>query len=214
MPRFKVRRPSPALVIAFLALFAAMGGSAVAATKLIIHTRNIADGAVTNPKLRNGAVSNSKLNGQLRSVLASQESSRFCTPTLCIDADPASGGSGGWGFNSEANRPVTQLKKGHSYPFTVTIVQDATEYADGSITLTWNPTDFVGPTAGSDPSATCSTASTGNAVSCTYTDLSHQDKSDSFTFKARAVNPHAQVGVTVQVNGEQASALFPVAIVR
>ncbi len=213
MFRSKVHKPSPALVIALVALFVATGGSAVAATHLI-HTRDIADGAVTGRKLAAGAVGPSKLNPQLQASVASQESSRFCTPTLCIDADPASGGSGGWGFNSKLNRPVTQLDKGHSYPFTVTVVQDGAENSNGSITLTWNPTDFQGPSAGSDSSATCATASTGNALSCSYTDLAHQYKSDTFTFKARSINPHALVGVSAEVNGEEASALFPVAIRR
>jgi hypothetical protein len=143
---------------------------------------------------------------------AELESSRSCTPTLCIDADPNSGGSGGWGFNNVLNAPVTDLTVGQTYPFTVTVVQDGSENANGSITLTWNPTDFTGPTAGSDGSAVCATASTGNALSCTYTDLAHQYKSDSFNFTALTDNPDAQVGATVEVNGEVASALFPVAI--
>jgi len=143
---------------------------------------------------------------------AELESSRSCTPTLCLDADPNSGGSGGWGWDNVLNAAVTDLTVGQTYPFTVTVVQDGSPNADGSITLTWNPTDFTGPTAGSDGSAVCATASTGNAVSCTYTDLAHQYKSDSFNFTALHDNPDAQVGVTVEVNGEQASALFPVAI--
>jgi hypothetical protein len=160
-----------------------------------------------------GPMGNTGATGATGAVGPSElESSRSCTPTLCIDADPNSGGSGGWGFNNVLNAPVTDLTVGQTYPFTVTVVQDGTENADGSITLTWNPTDFAGPTAGSDGSAVCATASTGNALSCTYTDLSHQYKSDSFSFKALADNPDAQVGVNVEVNGEEASALFPVAI--
>jgi len=143
---------------------------------------------------------------------AELESSRSCTPTLCIDADPNSGGSGGWGWNNVLNAAVTDLTVGQTYPFTVTVVQDGSENSNGSITLTWNPTDFAGPTTGSDGSAVCATASTGNALSCTYTDLAHQYKSDSFNFKALADNPDAQVAATVEVNGEEASALFPVAI--
>jgi hypothetical protein len=143
---------------------------------------------------------------------AELESSRFCTPSLCIDADPNSGGSGGWGWDSTTNSAVTDLTVGTPAALTVTVVQDGTESADGSITLTWNPSDFTGPTAGSDGSATCTTASTGNAMSCTYTDLSHQYKSDSFTFTPLADNPDAQVEATVAVNGQEASAVFPVAI--
>ncbi len=40
--RLKDRMPSPALVVALVALFVAMSGSAVAATMLIVHTGNIA----------------------------------------------------------------------------------------------------------------------------------------------------------------------------
>lgn len=66
MSRLKSRRPSPALVVSIVALVVAMGGSAVAATTLLIHTRNIADGAVTSAKLHDGAVTNHKLaNGSV-----------------------------------------------------------------------------------------------------------------------------------------------------
>ena len=170
------------------------------------------NGAVTNPKLAAGSVANANLNSDLQSQLATHsklESSRYCTRTLCIDADPAAGDSGGWGYH---NGNVTNLTRGQTYPFTVTVVQDGNQTANGSITLAWNPTDFTGPTTGADASATCTTASTGNALSCSYTDLAHQYKSDSFNFKALADNPDAQVEVTVEVNGEEASAQFPVVI--
>jgi len=143
---------------------------------------------------------------------AGLESTRFCTPNLCIDADPSSGGSGGWGWDEATNSAVTDLTIGHTAPFVVTVVQDGEEYAAGSITLAWNPADFEGPTAGSDNSASCTTASTGNALSCAYTDLSHQYKSVEFNFKPLVDSPDAQVEVTVVVNGEQASATFPVAV--
>jgi hypothetical protein len=143
---------------------------------------------------------------------AELESTRFCAPDLCIDADPNSGGSGGWGWDNVANAAVTDLTVGQSYPLTVTVIQDNAEQSDGSITLTWNPSDFTGPTAGSDGSATCATASTGNALTCSYTDLSHQYKSDAFNFTPLSDNPDAQVVATVNVNGETASEVFPVAI--
>jgi hypothetical protein len=49
------RWPTPAIVIAGLALFIALGGSAVAANSLI-HAGDIAPGAVTSAGIRNGAV--------------------------------------------------------------------------------------------------------------------------------------------------------------
>lgn len=62
----KRHRPSPALVISTLALFIAMSGLAFAGFKLpakSVKTKNLANGAVTQPKLANGAVSSSKLAG-------------------------------------------------------------------------------------------------------------------------------------------------------
>jgi hypothetical protein len=59
-----VFRPTPALVVAFIALFAAMGGIGYSAAKLrpnSIKTKSIRDGAVTTNKLADGAVTTPKL---------------------------------------------------------------------------------------------------------------------------------------------------------
>ncbi|MGH2867746.1 MAG: hypothetical protein ACRDNK_09280 [Solirubrobacteraceae bacterium] len=69
MSRFKFRKPSPSMVVALAALFVAMGGSAVAASRLFIHSRNIANGAVTNHKIANGAVGFAKLGKPIRAAL-------------------------------------------------------------------------------------------------------------------------------------------------
>jgi hypothetical protein len=56
-------RPSPALIVAFVALFAAMGGIGYATTKLkpnIVKAKNIHSGAVTSDKLADGAVTTPK----------------------------------------------------------------------------------------------------------------------------------------------------------
>jgi hypothetical protein len=58
-------RPTPALVVAFVALFAAMGGFGYAAVKLkpsSVKTKNIRAGAVTTDKLADGAVTTPKLS--------------------------------------------------------------------------------------------------------------------------------------------------------
>jgi hypothetical protein len=60
----RVPRPSPALVVAFVALFAAMGGIGYASAKLkpnSVKAKNIKSGAVTTDKLANGAVTTPKL---------------------------------------------------------------------------------------------------------------------------------------------------------
>jgi hypothetical protein len=57
-------RPTPALVVASVALFAAMGGFGYAAAKLkpsSVKTKNIRAGAVTTDKLADGAVTTPKL---------------------------------------------------------------------------------------------------------------------------------------------------------
>jgi hypothetical protein len=57
-------RPTPALVVAFVALFAAMGGFGYAAVKMkpnSVKTKNIKAGAVTTEKIADGAVTTPKL---------------------------------------------------------------------------------------------------------------------------------------------------------
>ena len=65
------RRPSPAMVVACLALLVALGGTSVAAvTQLAANSvgpRQLQFGAVTNPKIRNNAVTSAKV--QNRSLL-------------------------------------------------------------------------------------------------------------------------------------------------
>ena len=57
MSRF--RRPSPAMVVAIIALIVALAGGAYAASK--IGTKQLKNNAVTKKKIRNGAVTTSKL---------------------------------------------------------------------------------------------------------------------------------------------------------
>ena len=57
-------RPTPALVVAFVALFAAMGGFGYAAVKMkpnSVRSKNIRNGAVTTDKIADGAVTTPKL---------------------------------------------------------------------------------------------------------------------------------------------------------
>src|SRR4051812_41146463 len=69
MKRLAVRRPSPAMVVALLALFVAMGGTGYAALKLpkdSVGAKQIAKDAVGSPEIKNGAVGTSEVkNGSL-----------------------------------------------------------------------------------------------------------------------------------------------------
>jgi hypothetical protein len=61
-----LRRPSPAMVVAILALCLAVGGTAFAAVKLgrnAVKTKNIKDGAVTESKIAGNAVTEGKIAG-------------------------------------------------------------------------------------------------------------------------------------------------------
>jgi hypothetical protein len=59
VPRFRIRRPSPALVVACVALLVALGGTGYAAVALprnSVGTPQLKDGAVTSLKVRNGSL--------------------------------------------------------------------------------------------------------------------------------------------------------------
>ncbi len=79
MSRIKRARPSPALVISIVAMFAALGGGAFAATattskkaldnkgnlqKNVVKKKNIAKNAVVKSKIKNSAVTEKKLKGE------------------------------------------------------------------------------------------------------------------------------------------------------
>lgn len=64
MSRFRLSRPSPALVISLIALIVAMGGTSYAAFRLptgSVGTKQLANGAVSTAKIKKGAVNGSKV---------------------------------------------------------------------------------------------------------------------------------------------------------
>ena len=71
--RTLLRRPSPAMVVACLALLVALGGTSVAAVNQLgrntVDTPQLVNGAVTNPKIRNNAINSTKVAN--RSLLRS-----------------------------------------------------------------------------------------------------------------------------------------------
>jgi hypothetical protein len=82
MPRITSYRPSPAMVVAFIALLVALGGGAYAQMSIpnnsvgskklknnAVTTKKINNGAVTSNKINNGAVTSNKVqNGSLMSA--------------------------------------------------------------------------------------------------------------------------------------------------
>jgi hypothetical protein len=92
------------MLVALVALFVGLGGgAATAATKLLIHSDNIADGAVTNHKLADRSVGIHKLKLPVRAALA-KASSRGVVgqqgpqgPTGATGATGATGSAGATG---------------------------------------------------------------------------------------------------------------------
>lgn len=90
MRRF-VPRPSPAMIVACVALLVALGGTSVAAVSQLarnsVGTPQIRNNAVTTPKLRNGAVTTPKLRN--RSVTLSKLAPNARIPGPAGPAGPA-----------------------------------------------------------------------------------------------------------------------------
>jgi hypothetical protein len=86
-------RPSPAMVVAMLALFVSLGGTSIAATKLArdsVGARQLKTGAVTTGKLRNSAVTGAKVaNGSITGV--DIDMSRLGKVPAAVEADRISG---------------------------------------------------------------------------------------------------------------------------
>lgn len=91
MHRVLSRRPSPAMVVALLALFVSLGGSAYATLNLpknSVGTAQLKKGAVTTAKLRNSAVTANKVKPH------SLNDSKLATPALRINAGTGLTGGG------------------------------------------------------------------------------------------------------------------------
>lgn len=139
------------------------------------------------------------------------ESTGFSTPALAIDMAPGpdgTAGSGGWGWDATASKPVTSLTAGTESSLTVTLVQPGTETADGSVTLTYDPYDFKLTTLPAD--GTCAVIAQTAQEACSFTDLAHSAKSVAFGFTPQHADPDAVVGVAAVVAGQEAAASFPV----
>ena len=150
---------------------------------------------------------------------ATNESFSSCTSTLCIDAPPEGptglDGSGGWGWNTAANAPVTMLTVGKSATFTVTIMQPSRCAAGGTITLTYSSQDFnLYGTSSAGIIGTNPFPDRGGVKVFTYSEFHNTDESDSFSFTPNNPTNTALVTATVDACGQQASETFPVAIIR
>lgn len=99
------RRPSPAMAVALVALFLALGGSVYAATK--IGTSQLKRNAVTTAKIKNGAVKEAKLADGAVTGAKADESSFATVPS----ADSVGGlTASDFAFKGAPNAPLTTVK--------------------------------------------------------------------------------------------------------
>ena len=155
-------------------------------------------------------------------VLATNEAFSSCTGMLCIDAPPEGpkglDGSGGWGWNSVANAPVTTLTVGKAASFTVTVMQPGTlpfcNAPNLTITLTYSSQDFTLSPTDSTTTTGTNPFDRGGVMTYTYggSFLCHTDQSVAYTFTPMNPTATALVTATISVGGQQASETFPVTI--
>jgi hypothetical protein len=93
MRTFRLRRPSPALVVSTIALIVAVGGTSYAAFKLpknAVGTKQIKNGAVTGAKVANGTLTGAKIKlSTLGTVPAATNAANAATATSATNATNA-----------------------------------------------------------------------------------------------------------------------------
>jgi hypothetical protein len=260
-------------LVSLVALFVAMGGTAAAASHLLVHRGEIAKGAVTSRAIAKHAVNMSKLSDRVRAALSKAgkghgivgktgpqgpqgpqgptgpqgpkgatgatgpqgpqgpqgakgdpgtpstfESVENCTENLCLDPAPGpkgDAGTGGWGYDQATGNGTTTLTVGDTDTFDVGVLQyNDTPDANGQITVTYDPYDFAVASMPSDGSCTDHEANGDGypVISCSFTDLSHGEVTKPFGFKVLHASTLAEIGVTVDANGQQATGEYPVSI--
>ena len=98
-----VVRQSPALVVAMLALFVALTGTAVATTSALITGKNIKNGSITGADVKNKSLTGADIRGQLRGPRGLQG------PPGAAGAKGDKGDKGEKGDPGQAGAPATAL---------------------------------------------------------------------------------------------------------
>ncbi len=126
-----LRRPSPAMVVACLALLVALGGTSVAAVTQLgrntVDTPQLVNGAVTGAKVRNNAINSSKVANRslLRSDFAPGQ-----LPAGPVGPQGPAGPTGAAGAAGAAG-PAGVIGA-------VTMRQQSVSVADGAVDGVWN----------------------------------------------------------------------------
>lgn len=172
-----------------------------------------------------GALGLALSSGAAHAQIAVNQSFSSCTSMLCIDAPPQGpkglDGSGGWGYNTKANAPVSWLYVGEPATFTVTVLQPASLPFCGAatpltITLTYSSQDFSLNSTDSSGTVGTNPFDRGAVETFTYggSFLCHTDQSLGFTFTPQNPTLTALVTASVAVGGQQASETFPIGIIK
>jgi hypothetical protein len=114
MPWYRPQRPSPALLISVVALFVALGGTSYAAFTTLpsnsVGTMQLKAWAVTGTKIRNGAVTGSKLNLAGFTVPSAQHASSASTATSAGNAAALGGISAAGYTRNDCSSTTGQIK--------------------------------------------------------------------------------------------------------
>ncbi|HWI21949.1 MAG TPA: hypothetical protein VNT22_04960 [Baekduia sp.] len=164
--------PTPSIVIAAVALFIALGGSAVAASKLI-KTRDIATGAVTSAKVKDGTIALRDLSANTRQSLGDGTSG-------VNGANGANGPNGANGANGVDGDDGAAGNNGSDG-------SDGVDGADGVLApLSVAVTSVAIPTSASRTVVATLAVPAGNYVVFAKTQLSHTGAGDSVDCFLRA----------------------------
>lgn len=140
---------------------------------------------------------------------------QFNAPGLALDAAPGadgSQGSSGFGWDNEANAPVTSINAGDEANFTASAIQSS-EGGDGAFVIAFDSSvlQFVKAEGCTSVDAAPSDQAASGWVVCNAS-LSHTVKGIGVTFKALKASSYTNVTVTVNEGGETASQIVPITV--
>jgi hypothetical protein len=110
----KTRRPSHATVVAYLALFAALSGSAYAVSK--VGTGDLKRGAVTSPKVKNHTLTGEDIRPvvlrQQKRVVTAGNTAMSDAVAHCLNREELVSGAGGWISDGNVTSTTTNPRTG------------------------------------------------------------------------------------------------------
>jgi hypothetical protein len=114
MSKAWAKRPSPAMIVALVALFAALGGSAYAAKK--IGSKEIKANAITTGKIKKNAITTSKIKKEAVTGAKIKEASLGAVPnaTHATSADSATNATNATNFSRYHSSGLVKLSVGQT----------------------------------------------------------------------------------------------------